>query len=56
LSPRIEADPDIDGNLKPILLTSVAVDADARYQSIQQMHAALADYLESIWPGRSSSA
>jgi serine/threonine protein kinase len=56
LSPRIEADAGIDGDLKPVLLTSVAADADRRYPSIRQMHAALAAYLEAIWPGRSSSA
>jgi serine/threonine protein kinase len=51
----IEADPQIDVDLKTILLTSVDVDADRRYQSVQEMYAALADYLEAIWPGRSGA-
>jgi hypothetical protein len=32
---------------------AVDLDADRRYQSIQDMQAALAAYLESTWPGRS---
>ena len=50
---RIEADADIDVDLKAILLTAVASDVARRYQSVQEMYAALATYLESIWPGRS---
>jgi hypothetical protein len=53
LFPRIEADGDIDVDLKAVLLGAVELDADKRYQSIQEMYAALAVYLESIWPGRS---
>ena len=53
LFPRIEADEDIDVDLKAVLLAAVELDADRRYQSIQEMYAALAVYLESIWPGRS---
>jgi hypothetical protein len=53
LSPRIEADADIDGDLKTVLLAAVERDAGKRYQSIEEMYAALAAYLESIWPGRS---
>jgi serine/threonine protein kinase len=53
LSPRIGADADIDVDLKAVLLAAVELDADRRYQSIQEMCAALAAYLESIWPGRS---
>ena len=34
-------------------LMAVNPDADRRYQSMQDMQAALAAYLESIWPGRS---
>jgi serine/threonine protein kinase len=52
LSPRIAADAEIDGELRTILLTAVDPDADRRYQSVDDMHAALAAYLESIWPGR----
>ena len=50
---RVEADAEIDAELKTLLLTAVELDVDRRYQSIQDMHAALAAYLESIWPGRS---
>jgi serine/threonine protein kinase len=53
LSACIEADSELDGDLKTILLTAVELEPDRRYQSIQDMHAALAGYLESIWPGRS---
>ena len=53
LSAHIEADAEIDADLKRILLTAVDRDADRRYQSIQDMHTALAAYLEWIWPGRS---
>jgi serine/threonine protein kinase len=53
LSRRIESDADLDAELKTILLTAVEPDADRRYRSILGMHAALAAYLESIWPGRS---
>jgi serine/threonine protein kinase len=52
LSGRIEADAELDDDLKTILLTSVKQDADGRYPSIQDMRAALAAHLESIWPGR----
>ena len=53
LSPRIEADGEIDVELKEVLLTAVERDPDRRYPSIHEMHAALAAYLESIWPARS---
>ena len=53
LPASIEADAEIDNGLKTILLTAVAADADQRYQSVQDLFAALAAYLESIWPGRS---
>jgi len=49
----IEADREIDPDLKRILLTAVDPDPDRRYPSIQEFHAALAAYLEQIWPGRS---
>jgi serine/threonine protein kinase len=52
LSPSIEADVDIDDDLKTVMLTAADRNADRRYQSMQEMHAALAAYLESIWPGR----
>jgi hypothetical protein len=53
LSQRIATDVDIDADLKSVLLTAVAHDPDRRYQSIQEMYAMLASYLEAIWPGRS---
>jgi hypothetical protein len=53
LAPRIEADAGLDRDLKTILLKAVERDEDRRYQSIQEMHAALAGYLELIWPARS---
>jgi serine/threonine protein kinase len=53
LSSRIESDIEIDADLRTILLTSVEREAGRRYQSIEEMAAALGGYLESIWPGRS---
>jgi serine/threonine protein kinase len=49
---RVEADGEIDDALKEILLTATSRDAERRYGSAQDMYAALAGYLESIWPGR----
>ena len=53
LSRRIEADAEIDADLRTILRKAAEPDADRRYQSIQELRAALAAYLEAIWPGRS---
>lgn len=53
LSPRIAADAAIDVDLKTILLKAVEREADRRYQSVQNMRAALAAYLDSIWPAQS---
>jgi len=53
LSRDISADPEIDDELKRILLMAVEPDLGKRYQSVGDLRAALADYLESIWPGRS---
>jgi serine/threonine protein kinase len=53
LSASIRADPEIDSDLKTILLTAVELDVGRRYRSIEEMHAALTAYLESIWPRRS---
>jgi serine/threonine protein kinase len=53
LSSSIEADADVEADLETILLTAVDPVPDRRYRSIAQMRAALAGYLESIWPGRS---
>jgi serine/threonine protein kinase len=49
----IEADRDVDPELKEILLTAVDPDPGRRYPSVRELHAALAAYLERIWPGRS---
>lgn len=53
VSAAVEADAEIDVDLKTILLTAVERDATSRYQSIPDLRAALAAYLETIWPGRS---
>jgi serine/threonine protein kinase len=53
MSAAVEADAEIDVDLRTILLTAVERDATSRYQSIQDLRAALAAYLETIWPGRS---
>ena len=53
LSRDISADAEIDEELKTILLTAVERQVDSRYQSVQELRAALVGYLESIWPGRS---
>jgi serine/threonine protein kinase len=49
----LASDPDLDPDLKAILVKAVDVDPARRYLSIQEFHAVLAVYLERIWPGRS---
>jgi serine/threonine protein kinase len=49
----VEADMEIEPDLKRILLHSTEPDADRRYASIQEFRDDLAAYLELIWPGRS---
>jgi serine/threonine protein kinase len=49
----IDADREIDPELKQILLVAVDPNPDGRYRSIQEFHTELAGYLERIWPGRS---
>jgi serine/threonine protein kinase len=49
----VAADGEIDPDLKEILLTAVDPDPAGRYPSIKEFHAAVAGYLERIWPGRS---
>ena len=49
----VDSDRDIDPELKEILITAVDDDPDRRYRSIAELRAALAEYLERIWPGRS---
>ncbi len=51
---RIAADSEIDADLAAILLVAVDRDRGKRHQSMQDLCAALAAYLESIWPGRGS--
>lgn len=48
----VEADRSLDPPLKEILLASVAVNPDRRYDSAKAMQVALGAYLERIWPGR----
>ena len=55
LPARIEADAELDPELKACLLTAVDRDPDRRHQSILALYAALDAYLESIWPGRSGA-
>jgi serine/threonine protein kinase len=55
VSAAITADPDIDHDLRSILLKAADQSPERRYPSVDQMCAALAAYLESIWPGRPSS-
>jgi serine/threonine protein kinase len=49
----MEKDPDIDPQLKRILLAATAPDPAKRYPSMQPFHSALSAHLEEIWPGRS---
>jgi serine/threonine-protein kinase len=49
----VGADRDLDPDLKSILLSAVDQDPARRYPSIEAFRAALAAYLEHIWPGRS---
>ena len=41
------------GRAHVIELAALEREAERRYQSIEDVHAAVAGYLESIWPGRS---
>jgi serine/threonine protein kinase len=49
----IEADREVDPDLRDILLVAVDPDPERRYPSMVEFHAVLAAYLERIWPGRS---
>ena len=49
---RIEADRNLDPELRDILLKAVAPDPDERYESADDFGTALAAYLERISPGR----
>jgi serine/threonine protein kinase len=48
----LDADPEVSPELKEILVTAVSVAPDRRFQSVAAFRAALATYLERIWPGR----
>ena len=49
----VEADQEIDQELKEILLSAVNTDPRRRYLSVQEFQVALVAFLERIWPGRS---
>jgi hypothetical protein len=49
----VDADSEIDPELKDVLLVAVDPDPDKRYPSIQEFLAGVSNYLERIWPGRS---
>ena len=48
----VDGDSGVAPELKEILLTAVDCEPDRRYQSSAELRAALAAYLERIWPGR----
>jgi serine/threonine protein kinase len=52
MAASVDSDPDLDSDLKLILLTALDPNPNARYPSIREFHAALAAHLEKIWPGR----
>jgi hypothetical protein len=56
VSAHVAADARIDSDLVTVLLIATDRDRDRRYRSVRDMCAALAGYLEGIWPGRSTSA
>jgi serine/threonine protein kinase len=49
---RIEADANLDPELRDILLKAVGPHPDERHASAREFGAAVAAYLERIWPGR----
>jgi len=53
LGSRVAADEELDGELRQILLATTATDPGDRYESMAGFRAAVAVYLEQIWPGRS---
>lgn len=55
VSSAIAAEREMDGELQQILLTAVDRTPARRHQSIEILCAAIAAYLESIWPARSLS-
>lgn len=53
LARRVEADAELDAELRQTLLKAVAPAPADRYRSVTDFRLALATYLERIWPGRS---
>jgi|SRR5688572_16353716 serine/threonine protein kinase len=53
VSACVNADSEIDPELKSILRTAVAPNREQRYPSVRALHDAVGAYLERIWPGRS---
>jgi serine/threonine protein kinase len=51
LGGHIRADTGLEGDIAAILLTATNPDRERRYHSVPEMCAAVAVYLESIWPG-----
>ena len=49
----LEADAEVAGELKDVLLSAVAADPQKRFASAAEFGGALAAHLERIWPGRS---
>ena len=49
---RIETDPNLDPELRDLLLAAVAPSPDERYPTADEFAKCLAAYLERIWPGR----
>jgi serine/threonine protein kinase len=52
IATSVGGDPDLDSDLKAILLKALETDPAARYASVQEFRTTLAAYLEHIWPGR----
>ena len=52
IATSVHGDPDLDSDLKTILLKVLDSNPAMRYASIQEFHAVLGVYLEDIWPGR----
>jgi len=49
----VQADRELDPELRTILSSSVDPEPDRRFASVQAFHDAVGGYLEGIWPGRS---
>lgn len=53
LRTSIDADRDLDADLRAILCRATETNPRHRYRTVTLFHDTLAEYLESIWPGRS---